>query len=227
MSGTTHTPAAAEDESDAVPSESSIGHVSVGGVSVGAREPSQIHPDHTQITPAYVCALNGPTQDFLCPVTANVYNIEFVAFKVRDCDTNQEIFSIAKPPAEESGSTSTEADASTEPVRSIRYKFPADFLGKRNIGTTLHFTVGSEAITNFQLMERHYFRNTLLKSFDFTLPFCIPHTVNEWEAMYELPELSEALRNDIIAHPYETKSDSFYFVEDRLIMHNKAEYKYQ
>jgi len=32
---------------------------------------------------------------------------------------------------------------------------------------------------------------------------------------------------DMIAHPYETKSDSFYFVDDELIMHNKAEYAYR
>ena len=30
----------------------------------------------------------------------------------------------------------------------------------------------------------------------------------------------------MIARPYETKSDSFYFVSDTLIMHNKAEYDY-
>lgn len=30
----------------------------------------------------------------------------------------------------------------------------------------------------------------------------------------------------MIANPYETKSDSFYFAEDQLIMHNKASYKY-
>lgn len=30
----------------------------------------------------------------------------------------------------------------------------------------------------------------------------------------------------MIGHPFETKSDSFYFVDDTLIMHNKASYKY-
>lgn len=30
----------------------------------------------------------------------------------------------------------------------------------------------------------------------------------------------------MIANPYETQSDSFYFVDDKLIMHNKASYKY-
>jgi len=30
----------------------------------------------------------------------------------------------------------------------------------------------------------------------------------------------------MIQNPFDTKSDSFYFVDDRLIMHNKAEYAY-
>ena len=30
----------------------------------------------------------------------------------------------------------------------------------------------------------------------------------------------------MIANPYETKSDSFYFVNNKLVMHNKASYKY-
>ena len=31
----------------------------------------------------------------------------------------------------------------------------------------------------------------------------------------------------MVAHPFETKSDSFYFVGNKLIMHNKAEYSYR
>lgn len=30
----------------------------------------------------------------------------------------------------------------------------------------------------------------------------------------------------MVANPFETKSDSFYFVDDVLIMHNKADYSY-
>lgn len=32
--------------------------------------------------------------------------------------------------------------------------------------------------------------------------------------------------SEMIRHPYETQSDSFYFVDDRLVMHNKADYSY-
>jgi len=76
------------------------------------------------------------------------------------------------------------------------------------------------------MIERHYFREKLIKSFDFHFGFCIPGSTNNWDAVYALPALSEDLILDMIAHPFETRSDSFYFVEDRLIMHNKAAYKY-
>lgn len=31
---------------------------------------------------------------------------------------------------------------------------------------------------------------------------------------------------EMVNHPFETKSDSFYFVDGKLIMHNKADYAY-
>jgi hypothetical protein len=50
--------------------------------------------------------------------------------------------------------------------------------------------------------------------------------VNNWEIIYELPPLDPALEQEMIDSPWETKSDSFYFVDGNLIMHNKAEYNY-
>lgn len=32
--------------------------------------------------------------------------------------------------------------------------------------------------------------------------------------------------SEMIANPFETRSDSFYFVDDCLVMHNKADYAY-
>jgi hypothetical protein len=84
----------------------------------------------------------------------------------------------------------------------------------------------------------------LIKSFDFKFGFCIPGSTNTWDAVYDVPPLDEDLGelsydfetpvpylillylvNEIIDNPYETKSDSFYFVNDKLIMHNKASYR--
>ena len=76
------------------------------------------------------------------------------------------------------------------------------------------------------MIERHYFRDELVKSFDFEFGFCIPGSTNTWDQVYSLPAMSPSLLEDMIQNPYETKSDSFYFVENKLIMHNKASYKY-
>jgi hypothetical protein len=43
---------------------------------------------------------------------------------------------------------------------------------------------------------------------------------------YSLPALEPELVDEIIANPYETTSDSYYFVGQRLVMHNKAAYRY-
>ena len=123
------------------------------------------------------------------------------------------------------------------------------------------------------MIERHYFRNRLIKSFDFTFPFCPPGSTNTWYSEYELPPMDQALSaytsylaivpiwclyvsmlsiyvaaspiwcscehpvdlccclcvgtvvNKIVKRPFETESDSFYFVGNELIMHNKARYK--
>lgn len=76
------------------------------------------------------------------------------------------------------------------------------------------------------MIERHYFREHLLKNFDFDFGFCIPSSRNTCEHIYEFPQLSEDVIRLMIENPYETRSDSFYFVDNKLIMHNKADYAY-
>lgn len=93
-------------------------------------------------------------------------------------------------------------------VRCIRYDFGAEFLDKKSIGTryfgimwgvvfnvadSLTFSVGDREISNFRMIERHYFRNRLIKSFDFNLGFCMPNSRNTWEVMYSVPELDASL----------------------------------
>ena len=41
-----------------------------------------------------------------------------------------------------------------------------------------------------------------------------------------MPELSPETQQDMISSPWETVSDSFYFVENKLVMHTKAEFSY-
>lgn len=72
-------------------------------------------------------------------------------------------------------------------------------------------------ISKVCIAERHYFRDRLLKSFDFDFGFCIPNSVNTCEHIYHLPHLSESLVEEMINNPFETRSDSFYFIEDKLV----------
>jgi hypothetical protein len=137
-------------------------------------------------------------------------------------DSGMMLFEVAK----EEGEDAEMADQEDDTIRTIRYHFGPDFLKLRAVGSTLQFKVGPKEVRNFRMIERHYFRDRLLKNFDFTLDFCIPNSVNTWEVIYDLPLLPDDISQEMIANPWETKSDSFYFVEDQLIMHNKAEYSY-
>ena len=149
-------------------------------------------------------------------------------------------------------------------VRCICYDFGDAFLQLRTIGTTLTFSIGDNELQNFRMIERHYFRDQLIKSYDFNFGFVIPNSTNTWEAIYEMPELDPELMEDMIkcvlpraaaacpgegslsspppscgaltppplsprfrdSSPWETQSDSFYYVGDEMVLHNKAKYAY-
>ncbi|XP_043335781.1 protein unc-119 homolog A isoform X2 [Cervus elaphus] len=140
-------------------------------------------------------------------------------------DSGTVLFEIKKPPASERLPINPR-DLDPNAGRFVRYQFTPAFLRLRQVGATVEFTVGDKPVNNFRMIERHYFRNQLLKSFDFHFGFCIPSSKNTCEHIYDFPALSEELINEMICHPYETQSDSFYFVDDRLVMHNKADYSY-
>ncbi|XP_028822091.1 protein unc-119 homolog B-like isoform X2 [Denticeps clupeoides] len=181
----------------------------------------------TDIGPDEVLGLRAVTRDYLCKPEHNVYNVDFTRFKIRDLETNTVLFEIAKPPnceQEDEDDEGGEGDSSSG--RFVRYQFTPAFLRLRTVGATVEFTVGDRPVSSFRMIERHYFRDQLLKSFDFDFGFCIPNSRNTCEHIYEFPQLPEDMIRLMVAHPYETRSDSFYFVDNKLIMHNKADYAY-
>lgn len=193
------------------------------------------------ITPDDVLRLNYITESFLCRPEDNIYDIEFVRFKVRDIDTDSVLFEINKPSEDDSANDEADVidnedesgsenqcgeDGKSFTPRFIRYYFKPSFLRLRHIGATMEFVVGNKPINNFRMIERHYFRDRLLKSFDFDFGFIIPNSRNSCEHIYHLPHLSESIIDEMIKSPFETKSDSFYFVDNKLVMHNKADYCY-
>lgn len=199
-------------------------------------------PEHRRITPIteqelraldalrpeHVLGLGRVTENYLCKPEDNIYNIDFTRFKIRDLETGTVLFEIAKPSASEQDEDGEEdnVDPDISAGRFVRYQFTPAFLRLRTVGATVEFTVGDKPVNNFRMIERHYFRDHVLKSFDFDFGFCIPNSRNTCEHIYEFPQLSEDLVHLMIENPYETRSDSFYFVDNKLIMHNKADYAY-
>lgn len=59
-------------------------------------------------------------------------------------------------------------------------------------GTRLVFSNGPTPLEEFRMVERHYFRDTLIKSYEFKFGFVIPNTTNTWESVYSMPPLPAA-----------------------------------
>jgi len=180
----------------------------------------------SSITPDDVNKFTKPTKGFLCDLGDNTYGIEFVAFAIKDYDTKRKIFEVSRDDAPSPVMAQMGADFDLDQLRRIDYNFEANVLTLPRITTILRFTVGEKPVRNFRMIERHYFKDSLIKSFDFSFPFCIPKSTNEWIAEYELPPMNSELVDDIVKKPFGVQSDSFYFVDDQLIMHNKARYRY-
>nr|7OK6_AAA Chain AAA, Protein unc-119 homolog B [Homo sapiens]7OK6_HHH Chain HHH, Protein unc-119 homolog B [Homo sapiens] len=180
------------------------------------------------IRPEHVLRLSRVTENYLCKPEDNIYSIDFTRFKIRDLETGTVLFEIAKPCVSDQEEDEEEGggDVDISAGRFVRYQFTPAFLRLRTVGATVEFTVGDKPVSNFRMIERHYFREHLLKNFDFDFGFCIPSSRNTCEHIYEFPQLSEDVIRLMIENPYETRSDSFYFVDNKLIMHNKADYAY-
>lgn len=185
------------------------------------------------ISPEDVLRLQKITESYLCAPDANVYDIDFTRFKIRDIESGMVLFEIAKPPPPATPDTEDKEEPECEVEcqdpnagRFVRYQFTPQFLKLKTVGATVEFTVGNKPVNKFRMIERHFFREKLLKTFDFEFGFCIPNSKNTCEHIYEFPSLSQDLCEEMIGNPFETRSDSFYFVDDKLIMHNKADYAY-
>ncbi|BFZ18916.1 hypothetical protein BsWGS_21955 [Bradybaena similaris] len=183
------------------------------------------------ISPDDVLRLGRSTENYLCPPEANIYGIDFIRFKLRDIDSNQVLFEVAKPPpscysGDDDGPDVAAEEEDPNYGRYAHYHFTPRFLELKTVGATVEFLVGAKSISKLRMIEKHYFRDRVLKSFDFEFGFCIPHSHNTVEHIYEFPKLSKDTIKEMVSHPYETRSDSFYFVEDKLVMHNKADYSY-
>ena len=55
------------------------------------------------VLPFFMHVLHNIFADYLCPPEANVYNIDFTRFKLRDMETGTVLFEVAKPESQVQG----------------------------------------------------------------------------------------------------------------------------
>ena len=174
---------------------------------------------------SYVKALKQPTDKFLCKLSDNIYKIQFGAFRIRDMDSGITLVDVSaeEVAVDEEQLKQIEDDPKT---RLVKYHFGPDFLRLKTIGLMVEFRVGDQPVPNLLMVERHYFKGKVIKSYEFNFAFVIPNSHNSWEVIYDVPELTPAEKEEMIASPWETKSDTFFFVDNKIVIHNRAEYNY-
>lgn len=150
---------------------------------------------------------------YLTQTDENVYKIDFVHFRIRDMNTNAVLFEVERAAgmrkAEDwQGVIFDWIDDYERPAsRFVRYHLPSSFLKLKQVGALyvcwtnsrleekffllfrVDFTVGDRPVQSFRMIECHYFRDQLIKSFDFNFGFCPPNTRNSIEHIYEMPKL--------------------------------------
>ena len=173
-------------------------------------------------TPDKIRSLSQPTEKFLCSLKDNTYGITFGAFRIRDMDSGVVLVDVQESDLDHD----ITEDMDDPNIRLLKYHFGPDFLELKTIGLQVEFSVKAEAVPNMLMIERHYFKGKVIKSYEFKFGFCMPNSTNTLEMIYDLPQLSEEDKEDMIDHPWETKSDTFFFVNNKLFIHNRAEYNY-
>lgn len=163
--------AAPKGSSSAGPSEESAASATAATTPIGSS------PLPAVITPDYVLKMTKITDDYLCAPEANVYDIDFTRFKIRDMESGAVLFEIAKPgPPEQptaaaahssatdscSGAGAAEgtddhpaaAELDEEPMdlnagRYVRYQFTPQFLKLKTVGATYVTQCAKKSGTNF------------------------------------------------------------------------------
>ena len=128
-----------------------------------------------------------PTEQFLCKLSDNWPEIKFGGFKIRDIVSG---ITLVEVDDEEIDNDSVK-DTDDPSTRVIKYHLGPDFLSLKTIGLTLKFSNGPKPVKNMLMVERHYFKEKVIRSYEFKFGFVIPNSTNTWEFIYDLPTLSE------------------------------------
>ena len=93
------------------------------------------------ITPDDVCNLPSITRQYLCNTEANIYDIEFTRFKIRDMESGNILFEIVKSSTtnnnnkqQSSNQNGQDSSKLSNIGRFVRYNFTPDFLELKTVG---------------------------------------------------------------------------------------------
>ena len=173
-----------------------------------------------------------PTTQFKCQLKANEYALQFLKFEIKDHDTKESFYTHEQEPLPNSEMLINDDDYDEavlnafDKMRMLNYSFSKRFLDSKAISSTLVFKVGDKEVKNLVIIDHFFFKGTLVKSFKFKFPFCAPNSSNEWEYIYDFPILTEEMKKDMTHSPGLTVSETFFFVGEKLVLHNKADYAF-
>lgn len=102
---------------------------------------SQLENSKKIITPEDVLRLTKITDNYLCDPDANIYDIDFTRFKIRDLESGAVLFEIAKPVQDNLEDNVEKSAENEEPIdpnsgRFVRYQFTPQFLKLKTVGAT-------------------------------------------------------------------------------------------
>ena len=163
--------------------------------------------------------MEKPTDDFIIKLEDNVPGVRFNGFKLRDMETG-EVYHEYYP------EDVYELDYFADHV--LDYKFSNKLIkNEKHLGTTLKLCVGNQLVKDLVLLERHYIDGKLAASFNFKFPLFMPNSQNSIEFIYNIPKLApEVIEKMSKGEDVHAKSDTFIFVEGKLVVHRRAEYVY-
>ncbi len=156
---------------------------------------------------------------FLVKLEDNIYGVRFNGFQLRDIKTDK-VYHEYYP------ADPYELDYFADHI--LDYPFPNDILkGQKELGTSLNLVVGDKFVKDLVLLERHYIEGKLAANFRFVFPAFIPKSENKIEFIYKIPKLSDEIEKKLEkGEEIYAKSDTFVFVEGKLIIHRRAQYTY-
>ncbi len=165
-----------------------------------------------------VMSMKEPSPSFFIGLEDNIYGIRFKGFKLRDVQTGEVFHSFV---AEDIYELDYFAD------HELSYIFPNQILRAKNLGSNLTLVIGDNLVKDLTLIERHYIDNQLQANYKFEFPLFMPNSENNIEFMYPIPPLSKQSQEKLErGEEIMAKSDTFIFVEGKLVIHRRADYVY-